>query len=62
MINFDGTFYYLDPGTGSYLFQVIIAAGITIGIYFKNLKTFLISFFNKFKKKNNFYIISTLAL
>lgn len=51
MINFDSNFYYLDPGTGSFLLQAIIAAGITIGIYFKNLKTFLISFFNKFKKK-----------
>ena len=51
MINFDSNFYYLDPGTGSFLLQAIIAAGITIGIYFKNLKTFLISFFNKIKKK-----------
>ena len=50
MINFDGNFYYLDPGTGSYLFQVIIAAGITVGIYFKNLKFFIISLFKKFNK------------
>ena len=53
MINFDGNFYYLDPGTGSYLFQVIIAAGITVGIYFKNLKFFVISLLKKFNKKKN---------
>jgi len=53
MINFDGNFYYLDPGTGSYLFQVIIAAGITVGIYFKNLKFFIISLFKKFNKNKD---------
>ena len=52
MINFDGNFYYLDPGTGSYLFQVIIG-GITVGIYFKNLKFFIISLFKKFNKNKD---------
>lgn len=51
MNKFEPTLYYLDPGTGSYLLQVIIAAGITVGIYFKNVKIFLISFFNKLKNK-----------
>lgn len=53
MVNFDGNFLYLDPGTGSYLFQVIIAAGITVGIYFKNLKFFIISLFKKFIKNED---------
>ena len=42
---------YLDPGTGSYLYQVLLAAGITVGIYFKNLKFFIESLLSKFKKK-----------
>lgn len=44
-------FQYLDPGTGSYLYQIILAAGITIGIYFKNLKHFLSSLLLKIKNK-----------
>jgi len=40
---------YLDPGTGSYLYQVIIAAGITVGIYFKSLRVLFTNFFNKLK-------------
>ena len=38
MIPFSEDLHYLDPGTGSYLFQALLAAGITVGIYFKNLK------------------------
>ena len=53
MIIFTENIYYLDPGTGSYLFQVLIAAGITVGIYFKNLKILLASWVSKFKKLFN---------
>ena len=53
MINFSGNFNYLDPGTGSYLYQVLIAAGITVGIYFKNLKFVVNSWLNKLKKLLN---------
>jgi len=41
---------YLDPGTGSYLLQVIIAAGVTVGIYYKNVKTYISNFYSKIKK------------
>ncbi len=41
---------YLDPGTGSYLLQILLAAGITVGVYFRNLKSFVINIFNKLKK------------
>mgnify|MGYP005995480827 CR=1 FL=1 len=51
MINIIPELHYLDPGTGSYIFQIILAAGITVGIYFKNLKFFIISLFQK-KEKN----------
>tara|TARA_Y100000287_G_C13952359_1_gene224735 strand:- start:336 stop:506 length:171 start_codon:yes stop_codon:yes gene_type:complete len=53
MINFSSNFNYLDPGTGSYLYQVLIAAGITVGIYFKNLKFVVNSWLNKLKKLLN---------
>lgn len=41
---------YLDPGTGSYLMQVILAAGITVGIYFKNVKNILLNIYYKIRK------------
>jgi len=49
LINFN----YIDPGTGSYLYQVLIAAGVTVGVYFKNIKVFVISFIDKMKNTNN---------
>lgn len=42
---------YLDPGTGSYLLQIILAATLTIGIYIKNLKNLFLNFYLKFKNK-----------
>lgn len=44
---------YIDPGTGSYLYQVLIAAGVTVGVYFKSIKVFLTSFIEKIKNTNN---------
>ncbi len=45
---------YLDPGTGSFIFQLIVGAllgGIfTIKIYFKKIKLFFVKLFTK---KNN---------
>ena len=51
MIIFSENIHYLDPGTGSYLYQIILAAGITVGIYFKNLKLFITSLVLKIKNK-----------
>tara|TARA_Y100000816_G_scaffold165550_1_gene118625 strand:- start:531 stop:701 length:171 start_codon:yes stop_codon:yes gene_type:complete len=56
MIIFSENIHYLDPGTGSYLYQALLAAGITAGIYFRNLKIFATSWMNKIKnliKKEN---------
>tara|TARA_Y100001936_G_C15991301_1_gene622486 strand:- start:1023 stop:1196 length:174 start_codon:yes stop_codon:yes gene_type:complete len=50
MIFITESFNYLDPGTGSYLYQVLIAAGVTVGVYFKNLKLF---FFNLIQNRRN---------
>ncbi len=48
---------YLDPGTGSYILQVIIAAllgvAFTIKIYWKKLKSFFSSLFSKRTGKDN---------
>lgn len=46
---------YLDPGTGSFMFQIIIGSIIgaifTAKIYFKKIKLFFLSLFQK--KKND---------
>ena len=45
------THAYLDPGTGSYLFQIILAAFVgaafTIKIYWTKVKTFFVNLFSK---------------
>jgi hypothetical protein len=42
---------YIDPGSGSYLVQMIIAAVLGFLFYFKNLWFRIRSFFKKDKKK-----------
>ncbi len=48
---------YLDPGTGSYIFQLIIGALLgglfMIKIFFRNIKLFFINLFAKTKKDKN---------
>jgi len=48
-------FAYIDPGTGSYIFQVMVAAFIgglfTVKIYWKKIKDFLINFFTQKRVK-----------
>jgi O-antigen/teichoic acid export membrane protein len=48
-------FAYLDPGTGSYVFQVLVAAFIgglfTIKIYWRKIKDFIINCFSKKQEK-----------
>ena len=43
-------FLYIDPGSGSYLIQVIIAAVLGVAFYFRNLWWKFRSFFFKNKK------------
>lgn len=47
-------FGYLDPGTGSYIFQVLIATLIgvifTIKMYWKRIQNFFINLFYKKRK------------
>jgi len=44
-------FLYVDPGSGSYLVQVIIAAVLGIGMFFKNIKLYIKSLFHRSPKK-----------
>ena len=41
---------YLDPGTGGLIIQALLAFMIGIGVYFRTIKTKLISFFKKKQK------------
>ncbi|MDO6431338.1 hypothetical protein Q4E93_12110 [Flavitalea sp. BT771] len=43
-------FLYIDPGSGSYLIQMIIAAVLGVAFYFRNLWWKFRSFFSKSKK------------
>jgi hypothetical protein len=47
------TFLYIDPGSGSYLVQVIVAAALGVAFFFRNIKTYIKSFFTRSSKENN---------
>jgi hypothetical protein len=42
---------YIDPGSGSYLVQVIAAAVVGVAVFFKNIKLYIRSFFTRSPKK-----------
>jgi len=44
---------YIDPGSGSYLVQVIIAGALAVLFYFKNIWWKIKSFFTGVKKKDD---------
>ena len=44
---------YIDPGSGSYLVQVIAAAALGIVFFFKNIKMYIRSLFFRSKKPKN---------
>lgn len=41
-------FLYLDPGSGSYLVQALIAALLGIGFFFRNVIAYIKDFFSRF--------------
>lgn len=44
---------YIDPGSGSYLIQVIVAAALGIAFFFKNIALYVRHFFHRiFRKKS----------
>jgi hypothetical protein len=42
---------YIDPGSGSYLVQVIVAAVLGVAFFFKNIMAYIRSFFYRSPKK-----------
>ncbi|MBC7948043.1 MAG: hypothetical protein H7Y42_09215 [Chitinophagaceae bacterium] len=42
---------YIDPGSGSYLVQVIAAAVVGIALFFKNIKLYIRTLFHRSPKK-----------
>jgi hypothetical protein len=42
---------YIDPGSGSYLVQIIAAAVLGIAFFFRNIKLYIKSFFTRSPKK-----------
>ena len=50
MIFFDHNLHYLDPGTGAFLFQLLAAAFVSLGIYSRKIIEFIkVKFFRKNK-------------
>jgi len=41
---------YIDPGSGSYLVQLIAAAALGIAFFFRNIRTYVRSFFTRKKQ------------
>jgi len=42
---------YIDPGSGSYLVQVIAAAVLGVTFFFKNIRNYIRSIFTRSSKK-----------
>lgn len=42
---------YIDPGSGSYLVQVIAAAALGVAFFFRNIKNYIKAFFTRTGKK-----------
>jgi hypothetical protein len=42
---------YIDPGSGSYLVQAIIAAVLGVAFFFKNIWAYIKAFFYRPRKK-----------
>jgi len=44
---------YIDPGSGSYLVQVIVAGALGVVFFFRNIKTYIKSIFTRSHKKSD---------
>jgi len=42
---------YIDPGSGSYLVQVIAAAALGVAFFFRNIRNYIKSIFHRGPKK-----------
>jgi hypothetical protein len=43
---------YIDPGSGSYLVQAIVAAALGVAFFFKNIVTYIKHWYYRIFKKN----------
>tara|TARA_B000000532_G_C18568269_1_gene277242 strand:+ start:382 stop:540 length:159 start_codon:yes stop_codon:yes gene_type:complete len=48
---FEPTLNYLDPVSGSFITQFLIAVGGTLLLYYKKVRSYLQNIVQKFKKK-----------
>jgi len=46
-----GYLLYIDPGTGTLLFQMLIAGFVTLIAFSRKVKLFIVNFFSHFFKK-----------
>jgi len=44
---------YIDPGSGSYLVQLIVAGALGVAVFFRNIKNYIKAFFTRSGKKTN---------
>ena len=44
---------YIDPGSGSYLVQIIAAAVLGVTFFFRNIRTYIKSIFTRTPKNPN---------
>jgi len=42
---------YIDPGSGSYLVQMIVAGALGVVFFFKNIMLYIRNFFSSFSRK-----------
>ena len=42
----------IDPRISSYLYQILISAGISVGVYFRSAKAYILSIILKIRKIN----------
>jgi len=47
-------FLYIDPGSGSLLFQMLLSGLLTVIVFFKRLVSFTKAFFSRKKSANSF--------
>ena len=43
---------YIDPGSGTFLIQAIVAGALSVVFFFKNIKNHIKAFFFRKKKKD----------
>ena len=43
--------HYIDPGTGYYIMQALLAAGVVVISFFSQIKIYFLKFLNKIFKK-----------